>query len=255
MLVTMVDASRGNRPLMGSLVGSQDTSIQQQETAATSVLAEMANGTGGEYFHNDNDLNAGFGALMGSQGYVLAFALSSLKLDGRFHSLKVTLVEKPKGVTVQARRGYFASKPNEAADPAAEAKEEIRELLTAKYDLHQLPIEVTTQLSKAPAAGTELSVLIHLDMRPVRFRREGERNINDVTFATAIFDKSGKYITAEQKQAQLDLSDAGHAEALATGLDIKVAFQLKPGSYTVREVVMDSEEHRLSTLSRDVELP
>ena len=44
-------------------------------------------------------------------------------------------------------------------------------MLTAKYDLHQLPIEVTTQLSKAAAGDTELSVMIHLDIAPVRFRR------------------------------------------------------------------------------------
>ena len=255
MLITMVDASRGNRPLMGSLGGSQDISTQQRETAVTSVLAEVADGTGGEFFHNDNDLNAGFGALMGSQGYILAFAPADLKLDGRFHSLKVTLAEKPKGVTVQARRGYFAFKSNEVADPAAEAKDELREMLAAKYDLHELPVEVATQLSKAVAGDAELSVLIHLDIAPVRFRREGERNVDDVTFAFAIFDTSGKYVTGEQKQAHLDLSDASLQKFLTTGLDIRTAFQLKPGTYTVRAVVMDSEEHRLGAVSHDVEIP
>ena len=255
LLMPMVDASRGNRPLTGSLVGSQDISTQQRETAATSLLAEVADGTGGQYFHNDNDLRSGFAALTESRGYILAFAPADLNLDGRFHSLKVTLTEKPKGVTVQARRGYFASKSREVVDPAAEARDELREMLIAKYDLHQLPIEVTTQLSEAVAGDTELSVLIHLDMALVRFRREGDRNVNDVTFACAIFDKSGKYVTGEQKQAQMDLSDASLQKLLTTGMDIKTAFQLKPGTYTVREVVMDSEEHRLGAVSHDVEIP
>ena len=71
-----------------------------------------------------------------------------------------------------------------------------------------------------------------------------------MTFASAIFDKSGKYVIGEQKQAQMDLSDASLQKLLTTGLDIKTAFQLKPGTYTVREVVMDSEEHRLGVVSR-----
>jgi hypothetical protein len=33
-----------------------------------------------------------------------------VKLDGRFHSLKVSLAEKYKGSSVQARRGYFAAR-------------------------------------------------------------------------------------------------------------------------------------------------
>ena len=154
-LMPMVDASRGNRQLTGVLAASQDMSTQQRETAATSVLAEVADGTGGEYFHNDNDQGAGFDALTESRGYVLAFNPGNLKMDGRFHSLKVILREKPKGDRVQARRGYLADKPDNV-DEATQAKEEIREMLTAAYDLQQLPVEVTTAFSKQATAATSL---------------------------------------------------------------------------------------------------
>jgi hypothetical protein len=32
----------------------------RRDRAASDVLAEVAQGTGGEYFHDDNDLEAGF---------------------------------------------------------------------------------------------------------------------------------------------------------------------------------------------------
>ena len=54
-----------------------------------------------------------------------------LKLDGRYHALKVALVN-PKGLTLQARRGYYA--PRYAADPAEQAK---RQAEKARLDASQ----------------------------------------------------------------------------------------------------------------------
>lgn len=43
---------------------------------------------------------------------MLAFAPHDLKLDGRFHRLKVEFREKHRGVRLRARRGYFANREN-----------------------------------------------------------------------------------------------------------------------------------------------
>jgi VWFA-related protein len=88
-----------------------------REFVATDVLAEVAQGTGGEFFHSNNDLRAGFGALAGSPVYyILAFAPTDVKVDGKFHALKVTLTEKHSGFSLQARRGYFATKEGTVAE-------------------------------------------------------------------------------------------------------------------------------------------
>ena len=97
--------------------------------------------------------------------------------------------------------------------------------------------------------------MIHLDVTTLRFHKDDERNIYDLTFASAIFDKSGKYVAGEQKEAHLDLSDAACKNFSLTGLDIKANFPLKAGSYRVREVVMDFDEQRVSAQSREVEAP
>ncbi|WP_348261206.1 VWA domain-containing protein [Telmatobacter sp. DSM 110680] len=86
------------------------------------VLAEFAEGTGGTFFHSDNDLKAGFGALVGDPPhYILAFSPRNEKWDGKFHALKVSLATKQKGESVQARRGYFAVE-NTGTEQAANAK-------------------------------------------------------------------------------------------------------------------------------------
>jgi VWFA-related protein len=111
------DITSGYTPSAGSgAIGAQHTVDTTREMVATNVLAEVAEGTGGEFFHNNN-LTAGFRALAGSQGsYILAFAPTDVKSDGKFHALKVMLTEKHSGFTLQARRGYFATKEGTVAE-------------------------------------------------------------------------------------------------------------------------------------------
>ena len=93
--------------------------------ALNDVLAAMAQGTGGVFFHDDNDLKAGFDALVGHpENYTLAFAPREMKLDGKFHELKVTFADKRKGYTILGRRGYFAVAPEADTAPRMDAKNE-----------------------------------------------------------------------------------------------------------------------------------
>ncbi len=92
----------------------------------TEGMQSLALDTGGIFFNNNNDLDAGFRKVAGIPAayYLLAFSPQNLKFDGRFHPIQVKLVTL-KGLTVQARRGYFA--PKKPADATEQEKEEIRE--------------------------------------------------------------------------------------------------------------------------------
>lgn len=76
-------------------------------------MAGMADGTGGVFFHNSNDLNAGFRALTEAPEvvYLLELQLDGVKADGSFHRLKVKV---DRDGEVQARRGYFMAKPEKS---------------------------------------------------------------------------------------------------------------------------------------------
>jgi VWFA-related protein len=90
--------------------------------AGSAIMADLADGTGGIFFQNSNDLAGGF-TLTGAPpetSYVLGFTPSSHQLDGRFHTLKVT-VATPGKFTVRARRGYFAEKLSQSSPPVAAA--------------------------------------------------------------------------------------------------------------------------------------
>jgi VWFA-related protein len=83
-------------------------------TTDEDVMAELSSGTGGTYFHNSNDLEGGFKRLTMAPEYLylLEFSPQSVKQDGSYHPVKVTV--NTEGAKIQARHGYFAEKPVKA---------------------------------------------------------------------------------------------------------------------------------------------
>jgi VWFA-related protein len=246
--------------------GTAERLETQRELVATSVLADIAQSTGGEFFHNNNDLKAGFGALAGSPVYyLLGFVPSALKEDGGFHALKVKLAESKKGFNVQTRRGYFA--PKNEAEAEAEAKreaaseieaqsqEQIREAMFAKTDSQQFQVGLGGKLSEAPGGMRELSIFTHLDAKPLHFQKEGNHNLNTVTFVFAVFDQKDDLVMAQQRVAHLSLLDGDLPGLFKDGVNASAKLDLKPGIYRIREVVTDSVDHHLTTHSTAIKIP
>jgi VWFA-related protein len=241
-------------PSRPDLMAKKDALIRNGLAEDEQVLYGFAEDTGGQFFHNSNDLDQGFRQVgtLAEVYYVLAFSPRNLRFDGRFHKLKVSLVN-PAGFTFQARRGYFAPKASE--DAATRAKEEIQQAAYSVDDLKELPIDVHTQFYKVNASEARLAVLTHLDMSSVRFREEKDLHVNSLTFLTVVFDRDGKCVVAKNKQVDLKLRDATIARLAQTGITVKTEVDLKPGTYSLRQIVRDSEAGQLSALSRTVEIP
>jgi VWFA-related protein len=77
---------------------------------AEDVMAELADGTGGAFFHNSNDLGVGFKSLTDGPEvvYMLEVSVDGVKPDGSYHRLKVEVDRE--GMRLQARQGYSAPK-------------------------------------------------------------------------------------------------------------------------------------------------
>jgi len=265
VLMRQVDASLPYIPSGGAAAGAMHRLDQNREVVAGDVLAQVAEGTGGEYFHNNNDLRAGLGRLAGSPGaYILAFAPKDLKPDGKIHELKVALVEKETGYSIQARRSYFAprneaeakaeAKEVEASSAADQGQEQIREALLSKTEIAQFPVGLDAKVSQGQGETRELSLLSHVDPKSLHFQKEGDHNLDTLTFVFGVFDQKGNLVIAQQRHANVDVADGQLPEFLKAGISVDMAFQLKPGSYRIREVVTDSEQ-RQTALSRNVDIP
>jgi VWFA-related protein len=233
--------------------GIRGAFISTEESIQDDVLSELADGTGGTFFHNRNDIDQGL--LQATQepevSYLLGFAPQNLKLDGKYHHLKVTLTSKQKW-TLQARHGYFA--PHGEKDPEAAAKEEIQQAIFSQEEMRDLPLECQTQFFKS-ASGVRLSVVAHITTRGLKFIRAGDRSKDKLTVATAIFDQNGSLIQGMEKTIEMQLKDATLERLNRSGVSVKTSFDLQPGTFLVRIVVRDSEGAQLAATNRGVVIP
>jgi hypothetical protein len=225
------------------------------QLAQEDVLQELADGTGGTFFHNRNDVDEGLRQAGAAPGltYLLGFSPQNLKLDGSLHTVKVSFVDKKTKYTIQARHGYFA--PRHVVDPVEQAKEEIQEAIFSQDEIRDLPVDLHTQFFKTDNYQAKLAVLTHVDIKGVHFRKSDGRTRDDLTVATAIFDENGNYVTGGEKIVQMKLLDPTYERLSRSGLNLKSSFDVKPGTYLVRQVVRDSEGSQLAARNGAVVIP
>src|SRR5260370_21983475 len=154
---------------------------------------------------------------------------------------------------VEARRGYVA--PKHMVEPAEQAKQEIEEAVFSQDELHDLPVELHTQFFKASDAGAKLTVLTHVDLSQIRFRKADGRNWNNLTVVAALFDRNGNLITGSQKVVEMRLLDATLERMGHRGITLKTSLHVNPGADLVRLVVRDSEAELITAQNGAVEIP
>jgi hypothetical protein len=215
-------------------------------------MAELAYGTGGSFFQNNNDLLAGFRKLTATPEaiYILYFSPQNLKLDGSFHSVKIKLTGERR-LELQARRGYFAPKHMETVEDSA--KEQIRDMVFSREELPNAGVDLQTQFFKISDTSSNLSVVTHLVLKQLAFRKLDGRNANEVTVVSALFDRNGNFIKAAEKIVKLRLRD--QTLERVPRITVKTEFDVPPGAYVVRLVVRDTDGKMMVAENGSVQIP
>ena len=241
-------------PHVGSASGIESLYRVSAQAAQEDVLAQFADGTGGKFYHNRNDVDEAMreAGAAPAVSYLLSFSPQNLKRDGRFHTLKVALVTKEK-YEVQARHGYFA--PRADANPEQTTKEEIQEALFSQEEIHDLPVDLQTQYFKKDEAAARLAVVTHLDVKAIRFRKALGRNNDQLTVVTGIFDENGQFVAGLEKTIDMKLRDTTFDRLSRSGFSVKSSFDVKPGTYLVRLVVRDAEGAQMAARNGSIVIP
>jgi len=228
--------------------------LHDSALANADVMAEFAYGTGGIFFQNSNDIKQGLAKLteQPEYRYLLGFAPQNLKFDGTYHTLKVTL-RNPKGLGLEARRGYYA--PKHAADPEEDAKQQIQEALYSRDEIQDIPVDLHMQFFKLSDVNAKLAVLARVEVKNLRFRKADGRNSDNLTVLSGLFDRDGNYITGIEKIVEMRLRDQTLEKVLTSGITVRTNFDVTPGSYVVRLVVRDSEGQALAARNGAVQIP
>jgi len=230
-----------------------DSLAIEQQRMMSDPLAMLAHGTGGRFFHNNNDLDRGLHELAAapSVSYLLGFAPANLKFDGNFHELKVKLATSAQR-TVEFRRGYNA--PTKAPPPPSGFAVRFESEVMGSATLSDLVVDVTSESARLANGQTVLRVLLRVDPKSLPFQRRGDRNVQNLRFILALFDTQGKFLAGLDSAMNLALKDDTLARVSEKGLEQGLSLQAPPGSYKLRLVLEELMNGKMAALSRPVEI-
>ncbi|HEV2718883.1 MAG TPA: VWA domain-containing protein [Thermoanaerobaculia bacterium] len=226
----MADAFRGSDVVLHAL-DIQGIRVNENESGAfinsNDALRLMAQPTGGMVFKNANKIETDFERLMKSQEvvYVLTFQAPATK-PGRFHDLKVKLVNVPSGSQAFARAGYY--------EAGGDAKEE-RTLTNAEIvmnDVEQKDLRTASLAAAFPTTGAEAQVPVIVEVNGSDLEKQ-----NALDFYVYAFNDEGSVADRLYQHVTLDLGKVG-AKLHANGLKYWATLALPPGNYAVKTLVL-----------------
>lgn len=242
-----------NASLSNEQVVHQVESLGPRIEANNSVMAEFADATGGKFIHNSNDLVGGIRELLSAPRvtYVLGFVPENAANDGKFHKLRVRLIAPAKGA-IQARAGYFAPTKEEAARPTP--AELFDREVTSADSLAQFPATVTSHALKSSSAPSQLAVTVHVDLRPLEFQKQQDREVQQLNFIVALFDLRGNFVVGKEGEIDLALKPDSFKRLESTGVNGSLNLEAPPGAYRLRTVAQEAVTGKLAASSQPITL-
>jgi hypothetical protein len=254
LVAEVPNVDEDGRPLglpPGRMIGLYGEFASANREYQNDPLAILAEGTGGRFYHNRNDLDVGLREMATAPDvtYILTFSPVGLKVNGAEHSLKVKLTN-PHGMNIQARRAYMAPSPN----PTDSEKKQHRldSAVLATESSEALPAQLTTEVGTSVTGEPILKVAIHVDANKLPYQTEGDRKVERLIFITALFDEQNHFLTGVQGVMDLRLKNETLASISGTGLEAKLSLQAPRGNYRLRQVVEEVGDGRISAISRAV---
>jgi VWFA-related protein len=215
--------------------------------------ASIARDTGGFTVSSSSDVESGI-VRIGRESasyYVLGYNPGSVPRDGRFR--KITVKLKRPGLTVRARRGYYA--PSDA--PAAEKDErhdpEIQAALDTPVTLDGIPLRLTAYvLQESSLDRARVLLAADADVSRVDFADSGGRLQGALdTLAVVAHRENSEFFRNDLK---VDLERKPGPVVRPSWYTLVREFDLPAGVYQARLVVRDVASHRIGTVTHEFEV-
>jgi VWFA-related protein len=212
------------------------------------ALRMLAQPTGGMVFKNANKLETDFVRMMHTQEvvYVLSFQAPSTK-PGRFHELKVKLVNVPGG-TAFARAGYY--------EGGGESQQE-RTMTNAEIimnDVEQKDLRSASLAAAFPTSSSDAQVPVIVEVNGDDLLKGVKENKIAVDMYIYAFDEEGTVRDRLYQQVGLDLAKVG-PKLRANGLKYWATLALPPGRYAVKTLVTIAASSRKGFTRSNVVVP
>ncbi len=243
----------------GPSLPEQDIGSTFGEALEAAAGAEsIASDSGGFTVANSNDLSQGIRKIADDSRayYLIGYAPQNVKADGRFR--KIALRVNRKGLSLRARKGYFA--PLEGAK-AAEKKSsgpdpDIQAALDSPFEEQDVPLRMAAHVFAETLLGkASVVVTTDVDVSGFGFEEKEGRLVDSLEFLLVVAHReTGEYFRYDQK-VDMKLLPATKAKLEQGWFPVSRDFELAPGGYQAKIVVRDKNNGRLGTVIHDFEVP
>ncbi len=200
------------------------------------TLLTMARDTGGQLYENFNNLGEAMSEMLEATSvtYVLTIQPQDLKLDGKYHDIKVKLVNGPSHAELVHRPGFYAPLPFEARS-GAERQIDTAQLLLTGQPGGDLAAGVVATAFRGEGDRMHVPVVVEVDGPSLAMSRDKQNAIPVAIYAYA-FDPAGGVIDYVAQNLMLDYKQIG-ARLQKEPLKFVGDLRLPAGSYTLRTLV------------------
>jgi VWFA-related protein len=199
-------------------------------------LRSLAETTGGFAMINTNNFDDAFTRLVreNSSYYVLAFAASTPRTDGRFH--QVTVRVKRPGVQVQARGGYLAPlhRKTPIVTRASALAPAVVDALRSPVAVPSVPIRLFATPYRGTAETVKVAVAAEFGVEALNLTETKGRFVGDLAIALRPTTAEGKLLEGQQHQLALALKPGTYALTKTRGVRVLTELALAPGRYQLR---------------------
>jgi VWFA-related protein len=249
---TAYSTSSGAAPLTKGLEDNEAVLRQNPSTG----LGQLANETGGVLYENTNNLRQGFERVEEDSRnyYLLGYTPTNDVYDGRFRKIEVK-VTRP-GLTIAARRGYFALRDpggvpvNVWEAPALGALEE-------KPLPNAFPVRAGTLWFPETGRPGLVPVIVEFKTAPITFQpsADGKTYTSDFAVIARFVDQKNEVVRKVSQHYEVNgpiaqMESAGRGDVLFYREP-----ELAPGVYTMETVVHDALSGKSSIRIATVEVP
>lgn len=221
------------------------------------VMSDLAQATGGLFFHNNNDLPYGFRQLgsIPEVRYVLGFSRRDAAADGKYHKLKVTLRES-QPYAIQARPGYFAAPlGNPEQDKALERKRQLDREVSEVSTLKDFAAGTAFGLVATHTPGiVRVETQTHVAIDKLKFPLQNHRRVQQLKLVVALLDENGNIAAGKEGTMEFAMEDATYARLSASGVNAGLNLDVPPGKYRLRAVVQEAVEGKMASSSVNIEV-
>jgi VWFA-related protein len=261
--------TRGLQALPEAFTAAFGRPLEAQDTMA--VLADLtreaegseavALDTGGFVVKNSNDLAAGMSRVSSESRtyYLLGYTPSDLTRDGKFRRIEVKLLgPKGKGLSVRARRGYFAPRGVTAPKKSAVTRElpDVVRALDSPFEVPDVPLRVASYaFDEQMLDRLDTRIVTEVDIRDLQLTNVDGRAKGDLAFLIeAQHLETGEYYRYEQT-IEMSMLPETRDRLFRTWYQVAREFTLPPGGYQAKVVVRDMATGRLGSVMHAFQVP